>query len=161
MESWRTSPALIKVMWLRYQEGRSGLGSERGDQELNQWFLALFGETLWDGQFETWERELRTRISQGLPRHCPGEKTTGCDKQLYCHQKGVFCQGPVLTWFLWIHSSTAELSGDNLLKLAFNNCLKAELHLRLRSDHPEAGNKALKLFVLCIAILYEHGHSHH
>ena len=39
------------------------------------------------------------------------------------------------------------------VKLAFNNSLLAELQLSLRSEHPKVGDKVLKLFLFCVAIL--------
>ena len=42
------------------------------------------------------------------------------------------------------------------VKLAFNNSLLVELQLSLRLDHPKVGNKVLKLFLICVAILASH-----
>lgn len=63
-----------------------------GEQETNQWPLTLFGETLREGKGSQ-----GARISQGRPRDCPGDASTGRDKQETCHHKGVFFWGAVLT----------------------------------------------------------------
>lgn len=92
-----------------------------------------------DGRLERCDREVRER----------GEKATGCDKQPYCHHKGVFCQEqcwPDLYGFMIV----PRILGRSFVETSIQELLEGRLMFKSEVWSSQGRKQSLKI----IHILY-------